>query len=141
METNDDTFPILYVITNKFICIPVPPKTLVIYDEKRRDVATLSEPYNEGSNINLICEAEGGKHPPSVSNSSYNVSIKKSICFRTLKLNTNPDAAFVRTHRQTNWVSIYRWTCDAHSYVLSKRWIIYGTPQTVRGYPISRKLR
>lgn len=51
----------------------------MIYDEKRRDVATLSEPYNEGSNINLICEAEGGECLPAVSNSSYNVSIKNDF--------------------------------------------------------------
>lgn len=69
---------------NKFICIPVPPKTLVIYDDKRRDVATLSEPYNEGSNINLICEAEGGELP-AVSNSTYNVSIKKKASVASWK--------------------------------------------------------
>lgn len=39
----------------------VPPKSLVIYDEKRRDIATLLQPYNEGSDVNLICEADGGK--------------------------------------------------------------------------------
>lgn len=39
----------------------VPPKSLVIYDGKRRELATLLEPYNEGSDVNLICEAEGGK--------------------------------------------------------------------------------
>lgn len=40
---------------------PVPPKSLVIYDGKRRDITTLLEPYNEGSDINLICEADGGE--------------------------------------------------------------------------------
>lgn len=41
--------------------ILVPPSRPTIYDAKRRDRTKLVEPYNEGSNVLLICEVEGGK--------------------------------------------------------------------------------
>ncbi|XP_022903611.1 neural cell adhesion molecule 2 isoform X2 [Onthophagus taurus] len=44
----------------------VPPERPVIYDGKRRDRTTLLEPYNEGSDVNLICEVSGGRPRPRV---------------------------------------------------------------------------
>lgn len=41
--------------------VTVPPEKPVIYDGKRRDRTTVSEAYNEGSDVNLICEVSGGK--------------------------------------------------------------------------------
>lgn len=41
--------------------VAVPPDRPVIFDVKRRDRTKLLEPYNEGSDINLICEVSGGK--------------------------------------------------------------------------------
>lgn len=48
-------------ILRVFFFITVPPNRPVIYDGKRRDRTTLLEAYNEGSDVNLICEASGGK--------------------------------------------------------------------------------
>lgn len=39
----------------------VPPQKPVIYDARRRDRTKLIEPYNEGSDVTLICEVAGGK--------------------------------------------------------------------------------
>lgn len=48
----------------KFKCytlyVTVPPGRPVIYDGKRRDKTKLIEPYNEGSDVVLVCEVEGG---------------------------------------------------------------------------------
>ncbi|CAG2057964.1 unnamed protein product [Timema podura] len=40
----------------------VPPEKPVIYDAKRRDMTKILEPYNEGSDVNLICEVKGECH-------------------------------------------------------------------------------
>ncbi|GLV36530.1 sidestep IV [Carabus blaptoides fortunei] len=44
----------------------VPPERPVIYDGKRRDRSNLLEPYNEGADVNLICEVVGGRPRPRV---------------------------------------------------------------------------
>lgn len=46
--------------------IIVPPERPVIYDGKRRERTTLLEPYNEGTDVNLICEVTGGRPRPRV---------------------------------------------------------------------------
>nr|CAD7423126.1 unnamed protein product [Timema monikensis] len=43
----------------------VPPERPVIYDAKRRDMTKILEPYNEGSDVNLICEVKG-VHPTKI---------------------------------------------------------------------------
>lgn len=40
--------------------VSVPPQKPVIYDARRRDRTKLIEPYNEGSDVTLICEVSGG---------------------------------------------------------------------------------
>lgn len=44
------------------IFVSVPPSRPTIYDGQRRDRTKLVEPYNEGSDVMLICEVEGGKN-------------------------------------------------------------------------------
>ncbi|KAJ8874631.1 hypothetical protein PR048_025497 [Dryococelus australis] len=39
--------------------VTIPPDKPVIYDAKRRDQAKILEHYNEGSDVNLICEVTG----------------------------------------------------------------------------------
>lgn len=40
----------------------VPPEKIHIYDDKRIDKSVLLGPYNEGSDVNLLCEVRGGKY-------------------------------------------------------------------------------
>lgn len=42
----------------------VPPSKPMILDGTTRDISRLEEPYNEGSDVNLICEVRGGRPPP-----------------------------------------------------------------------------
>jgi hypothetical protein len=45
----------------KLSFVTVPPAKPVIFDAKRRDRTKLLEPYNEGTDVHLICEVTGGK--------------------------------------------------------------------------------
>ncbi|XP_068619221.1 neural cell adhesion molecule 2-like [Battus philenor] len=56
----------------------IPPSRPTIYDAKRRDRTKLVEPYNEGSNVLLICEVEGGVPRPRVTWFLENVVIDDS---------------------------------------------------------------
>ncbi|XP_026318067.1 hemicentin-1 [Hyposmocoma kahamanoa] len=56
----------------------IPPSRPTIYDAKRRDRTKLVEPYNEGSNVLLICEVEGGRPRPRVTWYLENVVIDDS---------------------------------------------------------------
>ncbi|CAH1637534.1 unnamed protein product [Spodoptera littoralis] len=57
----------------------IPPNRPTIYDAKRRDRTKLVEPYNEGSNVLLICEVEGGRPRPRVTWYLENVVIDDSF--------------------------------------------------------------
>lgn len=49
----------------------VPPKEVIIMDEFGQRLNDPVGPFNEGSHLNLICEAEGGKFqspPPPLTN-------------------------------------------------------------------------
>nr|XP_027203563.1 probable serine/threonine-protein kinase DDB_G0282963 isoform X1 [Dermatophagoides pteronyssinus] len=46
--------------------VTVPPKELLIMDVEGQKLEGVIGPYDEGSNVILICEAEGGKPSPSV---------------------------------------------------------------------------
>ncbi|XP_039283060.1 hemicentin-1 isoform X2 [Nilaparvata lugens] len=48
------------------LTVIVPPDKPIIFDGKRRDRTKVLEPYNEGSDINLICEVSGGRPRPKV---------------------------------------------------------------------------
>ncbi|XP_063895906.1 nephrin [Helicoverpa armigera] len=68
----------------------IPPNRPTIFDAKRRDRTKLVEPYNEGSNVLLICEVEGGKPRPRVTWYLENVVIDDSFDQR-------PDGVTVNT--------------------------------------------
>nr|XP_031831154.1 hemicentin-1-like isoform X2 [Nomia melanderi] len=46
------------------LTVIVPPSKPVIRDATTRNISRIEEPYNEGSDVNLICEVEGGRPPP-----------------------------------------------------------------------------
>ncbi|XP_063231784.1 protein turtle homolog A-like [Bacillus rossius redtenbacheri] len=48
------------------LTVIVPPERPVIYDAKRRDRTKILEPYNEGSDVTLVCEVTGGRPKPKV---------------------------------------------------------------------------
>ncbi|KAI5634750.1 immunoglobulin domain-containing protein [Phthorimaea operculella] len=56
----------------------IPPSRPTIYDAKRRDRTKVVEPYNEGSNVLLICEVEGGRPRPRVTWFLENLVIDES---------------------------------------------------------------
>lgn len=41
--------------------VSVPPESIRIYDDHRVDKSILLGPYNEGTDVNLLCEVRGGK--------------------------------------------------------------------------------
>ncbi|XP_039757652.1 hemicentin-1-like [Pararge aegeria] len=67
----------------------IPPNRPTIYDAKRRDRTKLVEPYNEGSNVLLICEVEGGRPRPRVTWYLENVVIDDSFDQRDDGLTVN----------------------------------------------------
>ncbi|XP_054154374.1 nephrin-like [Oppia nitens] len=48
------------------LSVIVPPKKVIIKDELGRPLHDLIGPFNEDTNLRLLCEAEGGKPPPSL---------------------------------------------------------------------------
>lgn len=57
-----------HILVNKiylciFISFAVPPEKIHIYDDKRVDKTIILGPYNEGSDVNLLCEVKGGRLP------------------------------------------------------------------------------
>ncbi|CAO1433884.1 unnamed protein product [Diamesa serratosioi] len=57
----------------------VPPDKPVIYDARRRDRTKLIEPYNEGSDVTLICEVAGGRPRPNITWYLENTVIDESF--------------------------------------------------------------
>lgn len=50
----------------KLYLLAVPPKKPVIYTGASRSLAKILQPFNEGSEMSLLCEAIGGSPPPKV---------------------------------------------------------------------------
>ncbi|EFN75493.1 Fasciclin-3 [Harpegnathos saltator] len=46
------------------LTVIVPPSKPIILDGETRNIWSIEKPYNEGSDVNLICEVRGGKPPP-----------------------------------------------------------------------------
>ncbi|XP_045527790.1 hemicentin-1-like isoform X2 [Pieris brassicae] len=67
----------------------IPPSRPAIYDVKRRDRTKLVEPYNEGSNVLLICEVDGGRPRPQVTWYLENVVIDDSCDERSDGITVN----------------------------------------------------
>uniref|UniRef100_A0A336MDA0 CSON013841 protein n=1 Tax=Culicoides sonorensis TaxID=179676 RepID=A0A336MDA0_CULSO len=69
----------------------IPPERPIIYDARRRDRTKLIEPYNEGSDVALICEVTGGRPQPNVTWFLDNTIIDESFEVR-------PDDGVVVNH-------------------------------------------
>lgn len=52
------------LLTTHAVRCSVPPSKPIILDEAMKNVRSIEERYNEGSDVNLICEVRGGKPPP-----------------------------------------------------------------------------
>jgi len=50
----------------KRVLPPVPPKKPVIYIGPNKSLAKILQPFNEGSEMSLLCEVIGGSPPPKV---------------------------------------------------------------------------
>lgn len=61
-RTHTDVSCVSY--TCAFVFRAVPPSKPMILDGTTRDISRLEEPYNEGNDVNLICEVRGGRPPP-----------------------------------------------------------------------------
>lgn len=57
---------LLYNSLNKFTLVTVPPNKPVIYTGVGRTLANMLQPFNEGSDLSLLCEVIGGSPPPKV---------------------------------------------------------------------------
>uniref|UniRef100_A0A1B6C6V9 Uncharacterized protein n=1 Tax=Clastoptera arizonana TaxID=38151 RepID=A0A1B6C6V9_9HEMI len=66
-----------------------PPEKPIIFDGKRRDRTQLLEPYNEGSDVTLICEVTGGRPRPKVTWFLENAMIDDSYEHRSENLTVN----------------------------------------------------
>lgn len=53
-------------LRSKFNLLTVPPKKPVIYTGASRRLAKTLQPFNEGSEMSLLCEVIGGSPPPKV---------------------------------------------------------------------------
>lgn len=51
---------------SEFNLLTVPPKKPVIYTGASRSLAKILQPFNEGSEMSLLCEVIGGSPPPRV---------------------------------------------------------------------------
>ncbi|XP_003703425.2 neural cell adhesion molecule 1 isoform X1 [Megachile rotundata] len=65
------------------LTVIVPPSKPVILDGTTRDISRLEEPYNEGSDVNLICEVRGGRPPPKLTWYLENTVIDESYHYNT----------------------------------------------------------
>lgn len=61
----------------------VPPSELVILDGTRRGISEIEKTYNEGSDVNLICEVRGGRPPPKLTWYLENNMIDESYQYNT----------------------------------------------------------
>ncbi|KAJ8981823.1 hypothetical protein NQ317_007409 [Molorchus minor] len=52
---------------NEAVASPIiPPEKIHIYDDHRVDKSLILGPYNEGSDVSLLCEVKGGRPRPKV---------------------------------------------------------------------------
>lgn len=60
----------------------VPPPKPVILDGTTRNISGLEQRYNEGSDVNLICEVQGGRPPPKLTWYLENTVIDESYHYK-----------------------------------------------------------
>lgn len=78
----------------------VPPSKPVILDGATRAVCGIEERYNEGSDVNLICEVRGGKPPPKLTWYLDNTVIDESYHYATQEGVTVNHLAYPKIGRQ-----------------------------------------
>ncbi|KAG5882968.1 hypothetical protein JTB14_037321 [Gonioctena quinquepunctata] len=71
------------------LSIIVPPEHIHIYDGQHQDKSILIGPYNEGSDVNLVCEVKGGRPRPRVIWFLENTIIDDSFDFRSDGMTVN----------------------------------------------------
>ncbi|CAH1392897.1 unnamed protein product [Nezara viridula] len=81
------------------LTVIVPPDVPVIYDGKRRDKTKFLEPYNEGTDVNLVCEVSSGRPRPRVTWYLENAMIDDSYEQRADGLTVN-HLSFPRVSRE-----------------------------------------
>lgn len=81
------------------LTVIVPPSKPIILDEMK-NVRNIEEPYNEGSDVNLICEVHGGKPPPKLTWYLDNTVIDESDHYNTETGRTVNHLAFPKIGRQ-----------------------------------------
>ncbi|XP_015518297.1 hemicentin-1 isoform X3 [Neodiprion lecontei] len=65
------------------LTVIVAPERPIILDGTTRDISRIEEPYNEGDDVNLICETRGGKPPPRLTWFLENTVIDESYHYKT----------------------------------------------------------
>ncbi|KZC06717.1 Neural cell adhesion molecule 2 [Dufourea novaeangliae] len=65
------------------LTVIVPSSKPVILDGTTRDISRIEELYNEGSDVNLICEVRGGRPPPKLTWYLENTVIDESYHYNT----------------------------------------------------------
>lgn len=65
-----------------FIFAVTPERPTIRNGSTKEVITKIQEPYNEGSNVNLICEVHGGKPPPKVTWFLENTVIDESYQYR-----------------------------------------------------------
>lgn len=61
----------------------VTPERPIILDGTTKDISRIEEPYNEGDDVNLICETRGGKPPPKLTWFLENTVIDESYHYKS----------------------------------------------------------
>ncbi|OAD53110.1 Myelin-associated glycoprotein [Eufriesea mexicana] len=64
------------------LTVIVPPPKPVILDGTTRNISGLEQRYNEGSDVNLICEVQGGRPPPKLTWYLENTVIDESYHYK-----------------------------------------------------------
>ncbi|KAL6255996.1 hypothetical protein P5V15_013231 [Pogonomyrmex californicus] len=82
------------------LTIIVPPSKPIILDGTTRTVCSNKERYNEGSDVNLICEVRGGKPPPKLTWYLDNTVIDESYHYDTQSGVTVNHLAYPKIGRQ-----------------------------------------
>ncbi|XP_015585249.1 hemicentin-1 isoform X2 [Cephus cinctus] len=82
------------------LIIIVPPERPIILDGASHDISRIEEPYNEGSDVHLICEVRGGKPPPRVTWFLENTVIDESYLYSEISGVTVNHLSYPKVGRQ-----------------------------------------
>ncbi|XP_076645161.1 neural cell adhesion molecule 1 [Halictus rubicundus] len=82
------------------LTVIVPPSRPVILDATTRNISSIEEIYNEGSDVNLICEVQGGRPPPNLTWYLENTVIDESYYYEPESGRTVNRLSFPKVGRQ-----------------------------------------